>query len=679
MHDDRALLGTAVSASTLQHRTMRAAHPSARGASRHEPHMSRRHPTTAHRSRSPARRLDAFPSLGSAPRPIALVIEAPGGSARQIRLERERDGYYSVAVRGVRAGDRYRYRLDGELSPIRRRGFSRMARSVRRRSSIPARYQWSDGVAWRGVSRGQVRLRDARRHVYSRRHVARGDGAAARALARLGITRHRDDAGRRVPGAVRMGLRRRVPLRADASLRDARRFPGVRRPRARARARRDPRRRLQPPRSRRLRVRRVRTPTTSPSATRTSGATRSISMGPIAAPVARVFRGQRRVLDRRVPPRRAAARRDAEHPRRSAEHILAVIAATRARGGRGTRSIMLVAENEPQDVRLVRPVRERRLRPRRTVERRLSPQRRRRADRAARGVLLAITAAAPQELDVGSQVRVSVPGAAIRVAEAGARHAGRDGLPPAAFVNFLENHDQVANSGDGSRLHQRTSPGTLSRHDRAAAAACRRRRCCSRDRSSGRSTPFLYFADHKPELAAAVPEGARANSSRSFRASRSPEMQARLPRPHDPATFERCKLRWDGTRRTREHATAARGSDRDCGATMRRSAAAAGRVDGAVLGPEGVRAALFAAEARTTSGCCIVNLGLRPRAPASFAEPLMAPPDGHQWKLALVERSIRNMAAPARRTCRRDAGWRDSRAQSAVGAAAELENADERC
>src|SRR5262245_7658289 len=34
-----------------------------------------------------------------------------------------------------------------------------------------------------------------------------------------------------------------------------------------------------------------------------------------------------------------------------------------------------------------------------------------------------------------------------------------DGIPPSAFVTFLENHDQVANSGDGARLHNKSAPG----------------------------------------------------------------------------------------------------------------------------------------------------------------------------------------------------------------------------
>src|SRR5262249_21204394 len=35
------------------------------------------------------------------------------------------------------------------------------------------------------------------------------------------------------------------------------------------------------------------------------------------------------------------------------------------------------------------------------------------------------------------------------------------GLPPTAFVSFLQNHDQVANSAGGARIDRLTSPGKL--------------------------------------------------------------------------------------------------------------------------------------------------------------------------------------------------------------------------
>ena len=32
-------------------------------------------------------------------------------------------------------------------------------------------------------------------------------------------------------------------------------------------------------------------------------------------------------------------------------------------------------------------------------------------------------------------------------------------LPPSKFVNFTQNHDQVANTGHGKRMHQADEPG----------------------------------------------------------------------------------------------------------------------------------------------------------------------------------------------------------------------------
>ena len=59
----------------------------------------------------------------------------------------------------------------------------------------------------------------------------------------------------------------------------------------------------------------------------------------------------------------------------SDEHILAEHRPRACAQAAGRAAIILVAENEPQDARLVRPPRGGRLRPRRAVERRLPPHR----------------------------------------------------------------------------------------------------------------------------------------------------------------------------------------------------------------------------------------------------------------------------------------------------------------
>jgi 1,4-alpha-glucan branching enzyme len=60
----------------------------------------------------------------------------------------------------------------------------------------------------------------------------------------------------------------------------------------------------------------------------------------------------------------------------------------------------------------------------------------------------------------------------------------------------------------------------------------------------GASTPFLFFCDFGPELAAAVTRGRREEFAR-FERFRDPATLGRIPDPNAPATFERSKLAWD--------------------------------------------------------------------------------------------------------------------------------------
>ena len=57
----------------------------------------------------------------------------------------------------------------------------------------------------------------------------------------------------------------------------------------------------------------------------------------------------------------------------------------------------------------------------------------------------------------------------------------------------------------------------------------------------GSTRPFRYFADHEGELAEAVASG-RLEFLSQFPSLSTPRMRAVMPRPGDPATFERCKL-----------------------------------------------------------------------------------------------------------------------------------------
>ena len=111
---------------------------------------------------------------------------------------------------------------------------------------------------------------------------------------------------------------------------------------------------------------------------------------------------------------------------------------------------------------------------------------------------------------------------------------------PAKFVNFIQNHDQLANSGSGKRVHVLTSPNRY-RALTTLFLLAPQTPMLFQGQEFAASSPFFYFADHKSEIADLVARG-RAESLAQFRALATPEMQARLPDPGDPQTFTASKL-----------------------------------------------------------------------------------------------------------------------------------------
>jgi maltooligosyltrehalose trehalohydrolase len=202
------------------------------------------------------------------------------------------------------------------------------------------------------------------------------------------------------------------------------------------------------------------------------------------------------------------------------------------------------------------------------------------------------------------------------------------GLSPAAFVNFLENHDQVSNSARGLRCHQQTSPGRL-RALTTLTILMPGTPLLFQGQEFAASAPFVFFADHHPELAALVRKG-RAKFLTQFPSAALPHVQAGLPDPADPATFERCKL--DFTERERRAEVYALHRDL---IRLRREdtilrAPARGGYDGAVLGPEAFLLRWFGGDAGDR--LLVVNLGRDLRlVPAP--EPLLAPPEGTRWEV----------------------------------------------
>ena len=113
-------------------------------------------------------------------------------------------------------------------------------------------------------------------------------------------------------------------------------------------------------------------------------------------------------------------------------------------------------------------------------------------------------------------------------------------LPASSFVHFLENHDQVANTGIGVRLCQEVDPG-LWRAFTALLLLGPALPMLFQGQEYGSSRPFTYFADHQGDLGAAVETG-RLDFLAQFPALSRAEMRGRLPRPGDRDAFDRCKL-----------------------------------------------------------------------------------------------------------------------------------------
>ena len=122
------------------------------------------------------------------------------------------------------------------------------------------------------------------------------------------------------------------------------------------------------------------------------------------------------------------------------------------------------------------------------------------------------------------------------------KRRGTPGLDihPAAFITFIQNHDQIANSAYGKRCHALSSPGKL-RAITALLLLAPGTPMLFQGQEFAASSPFLFFADHGSKLAEEIRVG-RAEFLAQFPSLATPEMQDRFADPGDPATFERCKL-----------------------------------------------------------------------------------------------------------------------------------------
>ncbi|MFU8895157.1 MAG: malto-oligosyltrehalose trehalohydrolase, partial [Gammaproteobacteria bacterium] len=114
------------------------------------------------------------------------------------------------------------------------------------------------------------------------------------------------------------------------------------------------------------------------------------------------------------------------------------------------------------------------------------------------------------------------------------------GLPPTAFVSFLQNHDQVGNRAFGERIHQ-LAPLPRLRTVTAMLLLAPQVPMLFMGEESLADTPFLFFCDFGDDLAQAVREGRRREFA-SFPAFDSAAARERIPDPAAPATLAASRL-----------------------------------------------------------------------------------------------------------------------------------------
>ena len=113
-------------------------------------------------------------------------------------------------------------------------------------------------------------------------------------------------------------------------------------------------------------------------------------------------------------------------------------------------------------------------------------------------------------------------------------------LPPTAFVNFLQNHDQIGNRALGERLTLLTDPAMLKAATALLMLAPPIPLIFMGDETASRA-PFMFFTDFHGDLADAVREGRRKEFA-AFPAFTDPQKRESIPDPNDYATFAACSI-----------------------------------------------------------------------------------------------------------------------------------------
>jgi maltooligosyltrehalose trehalohydrolase len=223
--------------------------------------------------------------------------------------------------------------------------------------------------------------------------------------------------------------------------------------------------------------------------------------------------------------------------------------------------------------------------------------------------------------------------------------------PAWALIAYIQNHDQVGNTLYGERLHELTSPGRL-RAMTALLLLGPHTPMLFMGQEFAASQPFAFFADHKPELAQQVHAGRR-EFLQQFTTYATPSAQERVPDPADESTFLASKIDLSECDEHGSvyalHADLLRIRREDAVLAMQLRT----HIDGAVLGEHAFVLRWFG-EAHGDR-LLVVNLGSELKLEPA-PEPLLAPPLHGKWEMLWSSDEPRYDGPGALTPCT-DTGW----------------------
>ena len=201
-------------------------------------------------------------------------------------------------------------------------------------------------------------------------------------------------------------------------------------------------------------------------------------------------------------------------------------------------------------------------------------------------------------------------------------------IPAEGFVCFIENHDQIANTGPGERPRFQTS---FERYRAVTALLLLGpwTPLLFQGEEFGACTPFLFFADTGDASVREATRKGRAELLAPFLSLTEEQTLRSLPAPDDAEVFSRCKLDFAERVKNRElydlHIDLLKLRRQDSRFRQQRSDG----IDGAVLGPRSFVLRYFSK--KNDDRLLLVNLGER-QALHPPSEPLLAPPPQYRWE-----------------------------------------------